>query len=169
MKRLAKILAVVIGIIPGITSQTAYPDTSVDFIQARITSETSNKQNILDVESLQKPNIAEINFTVRMYLWALARRQPEILAKVTAPALRSRFPDLRTMLVSMSLSHGPVMSTKNVFLHTPDFTHWQAVQTVYFIGSHGNHWMGQYNLQRNKNGQYGIANYRIKKLTGEFS
>jgi hypothetical protein len=88
MKRLAMILAVVVGIIPGITSQVAYSDSSIDFIQTRIVSETSNKQTILDIEELRKPNIAEINFTVRMYLWALAQRHPEILAKVTAPALQ---------------------------------------------------------------------------------
>ena len=169
MKRLAMALAVVIGTIPGITPQIAYPDSSVDLVQTRIISESSNKTSDLDIENLQKRNIAEINFTVRMYLWALAQRQPEILAKVTAPALRAQFPDFRTMLVSMSLAHGPVMGTKNVFLHTPDLLNQKTVQTVYFIGRHGNHWMGQYNLTRNENGQYGIVNYRIKKLAGEFS
>jgi hypothetical protein len=169
MKRLAMILAVVVGIIPGITSQVAYSDSSIDFIQTPIISETSNKQNVLDVEDLRKRNIAEINFTVRMYLWALAQRHPKILAKVTAPALRARFPDVRSMLVSMSLAHGPVMGTKNVFLHTPAFMNRQTVQTVYFIGRHGNHWMGQYKLNRDENGEYGIANYMIKKLAGEFS
>ena len=100
---------------------------------------------------------------------ALAQRQAEILAKVTAPVLRNKFPDFRTMQVSMSLAHGPVMGAKNVFLHTPDLGNNQTLQTVYFIGRHGNHWMGQYNLKRNENGQYGIANYRIRKLAGEFS
>lgn len=169
MKRLAMAMAVVVGTIPGITPQIAYPDSSVDLVQTRIISESSNKTSDLDIENLQKRNIAEINFTVRMFLWALAQRQPEILAKITAPALRARFPDLSTMLVSMSLAHGPVIGTRNVFLHTPDLTDKQIVQTVYFIGRHGNHWMGQYNLTRNKNGQYGIADYKIKKLAGEFS
>ena len=169
MKRLAILLAVVIGLIPGITSQVAHSDSLIAYTQTPGKSVHSGKENMLEVNGGPERNIAEINFTVRMYLWALDQRQVEILAKVTAPVFQAKFSDVRTMMGSMSLVHRPVMGAKNIFLHTPDLSGNQSVQTVFFVGRHSNHWMGKYSLSRNDNGQYGITDVIIKKLAGEFS
>jgi hypothetical protein len=171
MKRLAIIMAVILGIIPGIilNANTAFADQKSAGYPAGIIAENSEPILVPDQYTVEQRDVFEINFTIRAFLWAVSNRRPEILVKTVSPVLRAEFPNPQTMLIALSAVHAPVIGAKYVFLHIPDFTNGFVVQAVYLDDRFGNPWKATYILRRSENGQYGVTGCFVKKLVGEFS
>ena len=110
---------------------------------------------------LSHAEIAEINFTVRAFMWALDQKQPELLLKTTDQRAQLTYPSPAAFLAAVTRAHAVIVGSSDVFIPLPSLVGGEPVQTVFFKDAKGVAWKGTYLLKKQLDDRYAIARCKI--------